>query len=45
MATQHHHLILFRSAGYLANYVEAHLVVLVSLSFDVECHLRSDAML
>src|SRR5882757_1298877 len=45
MAAEHYYFILFCCAGYLANDVEAHLVVLVSLGFDVECDLRREAVL
>src|ERR1700722_15646658 len=45
MAAEHHHLIFFCSTGYLANDIETHLVVLISLSFDIKRDLRREAML
>ena len=37
VAAKHHDFVFLGRAGYLANDVEAHLIVLVGLGFDVEC--------
>src|SRR5438067_10383545 len=45
MTAEHHDFIFFCRAGYLADDIETHLVVLVSLGFDVERNLRAEAVL